>query len=261
MSLIPKLFHFTWKNEEDLDNQFITLNDTGEKLSLRWCVNTFIEKNPDWEYKFWSDNDIYYFVCNKYPLFFDFWCDKLKTIEKIDLFRYMCLYEFGGVFIDTDCICIRPLNEFIDNFFPNAELITGQEMERPSNWINYPPHIQINIWSIFSMPKNHHIRNLVSFVIGNCISRPEMPVIEKTSMAAFGDYIYKAAKFDEKVKIVSTSFLSMDGRYKYMHGNSFGIDDKLPAYILHGYHYSWIDEDFVKYANIMNSRDSQLLSH
>ena len=259
-SLIPRIFHFTWKKESDLDNQFITLIDPkGEKKSLRWCINTFIEKNPDWQYKFWSDEDVNKFILEEYPLFFNFW-KELKTIEKFDIFRYMCLYKFGGAFVDVDCICVRPLDEFLDHFFPDANLIAGQEMEQLSNWINYPPHIQLNIWSIFSVKENYHLRNLISFIVGNCLTNPKMPVIEKTSMAAFGDYIYRAAKSDDKIKIVSTSFLSMDGRFKYMHQNSFGTDDNLPAYILHGYYSSWIDDDFKRYADIMNTRDNKLLN-
>lgn len=260
MSLIPQILHFTWKNKEDLDHNYIQFLDTKQKYSLRWCVNTFFQKNPNWKKHFWSDEDIEQFVCEFYPLFFDFW-QTLKMIEKIDLFRYMCLYQYGGVFLDTDCICIKPLNDFLDLFPPETTLIAGQEMNHISNWINYPPHVQLNIWSIFATPQNYHLRNLVSLVIGNCLSRPEMPVIEKTSMAAFGDYIYKAAKMDSTIKIAPLSFLSLDGRYAYALTDSVYGEDRLPAFIVHGYHGSWVDNDFRVYAKTMEIRDYELYNN
>lgn len=254
--MIPKIIHITWKNKKDLLNRYINFIDGSPKMSLEECLNTFRAKNPDWEIVFHSDEDINSFVEDKYPNFVGFFSG-LKIIEKVDLFRYMCLYEYGGLFLDTDCICTRPLNEFLVNF-PDAKVIAAKEFQHLSNWINYPPHVQLNLWSIFSERRNHHIRNILSLAVGNCIISPDFPVIEKTSMAIFGDYLYKAAATDNSIKIVSESYLSLDGRFRYMHANSYGSEDFLPTYILHGYHSSWIDEDFKKYAEVMTIRDWEL---
>ena len=249
--------HFTWRSEKELGDKQIIFRDSGNKITLQDCVNSFKAKNPDWEYCFYNDEYIDNFVKTKYPYFYLIY-KGLKKIEQIDLFRYMCLYEFGGVFLDTDCFCIRPLNQFL-SLFPDAEIIAGEEFLHKSNWINYPPHIQLNLWSIFSTQHNYHIRNILAKAIGNCFINPETPVIEKTSMAPFGDYLYQAHLLDDKIKIVSTSFLSLDGRYEYMYGESYGCDN-VPAFIIHGYHGSWIDEDFKKYAAQMEIRDNLLKS-
>lgn len=252
--MIPKIIHITYKNQESLHTSFIKFDD-GTRQTLYECVRTFRNLNPHWKVIFHSDKDINEMISEKYPAFFPFY-EKLKIIERVDIFRYVCLLENGGLFLDTDCLCIRPLDEFL-SIFPESKIIVGQEFLHKSNWFNYPPHFQINLWSIFAEKGNHHLRNIIATAIGNCMMSPEMPVIEKTSMAVFGDYLYKAAKIDPTVSIVSSSYLSMDGRLKYMHSSSYGFDG-LPAYILHGYHSSWIDDDFRKYAKEMEIRDSQL---
>lgn len=253
--MIPKIIHISWKSLDDLGNRFITLDD-GSKIPLSECVQTFRDLNPHWEVRFHSDKDINDLICSEWPIFYPIF-KGLKMIEKVDFFRYACLYKYGGLFLDTDCLCVRPLDDFLARF-KEAKLIAGQEFLTLSNWINYPPHYQINLWSIFSEANNYHLRNVMALVIGNCIMNPKMPVIEKTSMAAFGDYLYKAAVLDPAISIVSTSYLSMDGRFRYMHKDSYGIKDQLPSYILHGYHSSWIDDDFRKYAKEMTQRDHDL---
>lgn len=238
----------------DLTNRRIKLIDTKEEISLADCIDTFHKRNQGWEFKFHDDAAIDNLFEEEYPLFYPFF-QNLKIIEKVDLFRYACLYKYGGLFIDPDCICVRPLDEFVA-LFPDAKIIVGTEFQHFSNWFFYPPHKQINLWSIFSSKDNHHMRNILGAGIGNCLMNPQMPVIEKTSMALFGDYLYKAAKIDDSIKIVADSYLSMDGRFKYMHEDSYGIKDYLPAYILHAYHSSWIDDDFRKYAKDMENRDN-----
>ena len=252
--MIPKIIHTTWKDYDTLKDRYISLFDTGEKISLLDCLGSFTKKNPSWSVKFYDDNFINEFFYGRYNLFYPVF-QTLKPIEKVDLFRYACLYEYGGLFLDPDCFCVRPLDEFL-NLFPNAKIIAGLEFQHLSNWFFYPPHKQINLWAIFSTTNNHHMRNILGAGMGNCTMNPQMPVIEKTSMALFGDYLYKAREIDKSIEIVSDSYLSMDARYKYMHSNSYGTIDGLPAYITHGYHSSWVDDDFRKYAKQMEQRDN-----
>ena len=67
--------------------------------------------NPDWEYIFWDDSKL----------------KKLKSINqkyidqstnysmKSDLLRYEVLYQYGGIYVDTDFECLKNMNDFIAN--------------------------------------------------------------------------------------------------------------------------------------------------
>ncbi len=61
---------------------------------------------PDWEYKLWTDADIpglqlhnqkYYDLSKNYG-------------EKADILRYELLYKFGGIYLDVDVVCLKPLD-------------------------------------------------------------------------------------------------------------------------------------------------------
>lgn len=89
-----------------------TKNPLREETTI---IDSYIEKNcPDLTYKFWSYNDAIAFIEQHYSCFIEFF--KLDTpfpIIKCDLFRYILMYHFGGVYTDLDFICIQPFDTFL----------------------------------------------------------------------------------------------------------------------------------------------------
>jgi hypothetical protein len=71
----------------------------------------------DWEYKYFSDNDIiHFFQTNKlveYPNIIAKFQD-FKGCHKADLFRYYYLYVNGGVFMDSDAVLCKTINEIVN---------------------------------------------------------------------------------------------------------------------------------------------------
>ena len=57
---------------------------------------------PDWEYKFWSDDDLDKFIKESYPDSYDIWLTLSPKIKRIDVSRYFLLHHFGGVYMDMD---------------------------------------------------------------------------------------------------------------------------------------------------------------
>lgn len=57
-----------------------------------------------WQYKLWTDKE-----ATSYPLVNREAFEKANNYgEKSDIFRYEILYNEGGVYVDTDCMCINP---------------------------------------------------------------------------------------------------------------------------------------------------------
>lgn len=64
------------------------------------------ERHPDWVYRLWTDADLPTFAFRNRERF-----EKAVNIgERADIFRYEILNQFGGVYVDTDFECIRPLD-------------------------------------------------------------------------------------------------------------------------------------------------------
>lgn len=108
--MIPKIIYQTWKTKEP--------NDSIDKLR-----NTWINKNPEFEYEYYDDNDIKKFI----ETHFDERVNKcygriLNGSLKADFFRYCVMYIKGGLYIDIDISCEKPLTSMFN--FDEIHLIT-----------------------------------------------------------------------------------------------------------------------------------------
>jgi mannosyltransferase OCH1-like enzyme len=90
---IPKIIHQIW---------------LGPLEPLEAAMNTWPALHPDWEYKLWTEDNMPSLVNQQA---FD---DADNYPQKSDILRYELLYNFGGVYVDADEYCIKPLDELID---------------------------------------------------------------------------------------------------------------------------------------------------
>ena len=82
---IPKIIHQVWLGGE-LPTEYREFTD-------KWLI-----KNPDWEYKLWTDEDVGTFGLSNIKQF-----NLAPNLGmKSDIFRYEILYRYGGLYIDTD---------------------------------------------------------------------------------------------------------------------------------------------------------------
>jgi GT2 family glycosyltransferase len=96
MTSIPKIIHQLW---------------IGKKQAPTKLMDTWKDKNPDFTYIRWNEEEI-----KKRKLNLD--ClNKINEIEEIngkaDIIRWEILYEYGGVFLDADSICIEPVDDIL----------------------------------------------------------------------------------------------------------------------------------------------------
>lgn len=96
---IPKILHQIWINPEkpDLPAEFARYRDT------------WLERHPDWEYRLW----------NLESLDFEPRCANLLDqaqhyAQMADLLRMEILYRHGGVYIDVDFECLRPITSLLE---------------------------------------------------------------------------------------------------------------------------------------------------
>lgn len=88
------------------------------------CINSWQEKNPTYEVAIWGNDDI-----TQYP-----WLNRHKIEDMLakkdyagasDVMRYEILYNHGGVYIDADSYCVKPLEDWL----LNCEAFTAWEQE------------------------------------------------------------------------------------------------------------------------------------
>jgi hypothetical protein len=72
---IPRIIHQTWKTYDAIPETF------------RPWIESWIHLNPDWEYWFWSDDDIRAFIASAYPDYLDLYESYPGQGYRVDFFR------------------------------------------------------------------------------------------------------------------------------------------------------------------------------
>jgi mannosyltransferase OCH1-like enzyme len=97
-AVIPKIFHAIW------------IGDDMPAWRVR-CWRTWAQYHPDWQTRFWrvpsSDDD---------------------PRHRADLLRYAILYLDGGIYVDTDFECLRPLDSLLHGVDAFAASEDGQSI-------------------------------------------------------------------------------------------------------------------------------------
>ncbi len=99
---IPRVIHQTWKTT-DIPDQYLD------------CVNSVKACNSGFEYRLWTDMDNREFIAAKCAWFLPIYDAYRHAIERADAVRYFILYTYGGVYIDLDMECLRPIEQLLEN--------------------------------------------------------------------------------------------------------------------------------------------------
>ena len=111
--MIPKVIHQTWLSKEK--------NDSLDKLRTTWTT-----LNPSFVYKYYDDDDIKTYIQTHFDERFQHAYGRiLNGSLKADFFRYCVLYHEGGVYIDVDISCLKPLEDVFD--FEQFNVITSTD--------------------------------------------------------------------------------------------------------------------------------------
>jgi mannosyltransferase OCH1-like enzyme len=105
MIVIPRIIHHVWPGADPF------------KPELHAFRATWLRHHPDWSFIFWRKN----FPWIGQKLLGDVRVmhlleDSRYTVTvKSDVLRYWVLWEFGGLYVDTDFECLRPFDELLDD--------------------------------------------------------------------------------------------------------------------------------------------------
>ncbi|KAJ7665503.1 nucleotide-diphospho-sugar transferase [Mycena rosella] len=97
---IPRILHQTWKTG--------TLPDKWKSISQE-CRDMM----PDYKYMLWTDESSREFIARHYPWFLNTFDDYSYAILRADAIRYFVLYHYGGIYLDLDIGCLRPLDPLL----------------------------------------------------------------------------------------------------------------------------------------------------
>lgn len=78
--------------------------------------------NPSFEIRIWNQTQAHAFIKTEYPWFTPTYDAYKHPIQRVDALKYFVLYHFGGVYMDLDVACRRPLEPLLQfpAWFPEA---------------------------------------------------------------------------------------------------------------------------------------------
>jgi len=101
--MIPNIIHQTGPIEE--------------KWHPIWkeCQRSWKEKYSDFEYKFWTDEDLRNLIKEKYTSFLNLYDNFPLHIMRVDFARFCILHSYGGIYADLDIFCYKNFYDLLKN--------------------------------------------------------------------------------------------------------------------------------------------------
>lgn len=117
---IPPIVHLIWMGSP--------LTQAVHEVAESWKKH-----NPGYEIKIWTDSDVKDFAWSD-PHSKVFFESGKNWAEKSDILRFEILYQFGGVYSDTDALCMKSIDDLMKNdltFFAGLESNKIKRFGRP----------------------------------------------------------------------------------------------------------------------------------
>jgi mannosyltransferase OCH1-like enzyme len=94
---IPRIIHQTYKTA-DIPEEWQRVQRSVKR------------HHKNYQYILWTDETIRVFMTEQYPWFMPTFDSYRYPIQRVDAFRYFALYHYGGIYLDLDVGCRRPLD-------------------------------------------------------------------------------------------------------------------------------------------------------
>jgi len=167
--------------------------------------------NPDYEFHLFTDYDMTHFVTNNFDADIIDCYNRLNIIvAKVDFWRYLVLYKYGGIYLDMDSSILKPLDQLMN---PDDDAIVSLEgnLEWYLQWAlvfnKGHPILKRTIDSIVDNIKNNRYPNDIHAMTGPAVFTRAIRSIHKE-------------KYGTSENLANNKSFEIDG-HKY---RSYGID-------------------------------------
>ena len=237
--MIPKIIHLCWLSEDEYPPM------------IKECIDSWKRHLPDYEIRLWNTKqfDINSTIWTKQA----FECKKYAFVA--DYIRLYALYNFGGIYLDSDILVYKSFNDLLDlPYFVGQEYSGSFEpavigAEKGLEWIK----------TILDYYSNKNFIN-----IDGCLNITPLPHIFYKRLV--GDYSFIQLK--KKIEyIYDDKFIYVFDKTFFNSRDSVGIKRYPNSYCSHCYTASWkkLDSDYksilIKYVPNMFLRIYFFISH
>ena len=147
---ILKKIHQIWLGEKSIP-----------KICKKW-MDSWKDLNPQWEYKLWDEQNIKELNFEN----LDIYSKKFNPGYRSDILRYSILKKFGGIYVDTDFECLKPLPSNILQYKFIAGMMFGNNPCIGNSILLSAPNFLL-MDNILSYIKSKDYKNDINHIINN----------------------------------------------------------------------------------------------
>lgn len=125
---------------------------------------TWRDSNPEFEYHFFNDTAQREFIIEYMPEVIEAYDRLPMAVQKADLFRYVAVYQLGGLYADVDTKCEAPLCSYLD-----LDKINIGVLYNDTNLVQ---------WVFYSPPKQKEFKVLIETVKARIDARTDNDLIK-----------------------------------------------------------------------------------
>ncbi|CAM4910823.1 unnamed protein product [Rotaria socialis] len=101
VATVPRIIHQTWRD--------------ADKIPIDWqqASNSCRSFHPNYQYRLWSDKSARLLIEKEFPCLLSTFDEYPYDIQRADVIRLVVLYVYGGIYLDLDIICLKPLDKLL----------------------------------------------------------------------------------------------------------------------------------------------------
>jgi len=150
-------------------------------------INSWKTLNPEYEHYFYTDEECEDFIEKFFSSkVLNAYLDLVPGAFKADLFRCCILYEKGGVYVDSDMICLKSLDEYIE---PDDSFMVGRDDPMSKSFL-------YNAFMV-SEPKNPIFKKMIDTIVDNVYNRKDLFYLDICGPGLLGKTVNKVLGVDE----------------------------------------------------------------
>mgnify|MGYP001159322845 CR=1 FL=1 len=140
-----------------------------------------VEQNKGkWNYMFFTDSDIELFMNNFAYEYKDVYDNFPHKIQRIDFFRYLAIYQFGGVYLDLDILLKQSLDDILKT--PNVckfPIEIDQVRDTIITRNNF--HSLIGNYAFYAPAKHPFIKQIIDNIVNERINKNDIELAQSTN--------------------------------------------------------------------------------
>lgn len=180
---------------------------------LKIMSQTWKDMNPEWEYRYVTNHEAGLWIDEVYGSLYKKIYDYITVpFCKADFWRYLALKQFGGLYVDIDTVCLKPIETWIDE---DSLMNVGIE-EFPE--FGMPTYTQ---WLIACTPGNKFMNRMIQNMRSLCLETMDRGIPISPDETGPGTWTHALNHFDDGKEL---NIIEVGGNVHHYVGNSSWSD-------------------------------------